>query len=346
MSENIILLFLLYSGVCAAQTHKAVIDVVPASSGSTASLQCYTHGVTKCFPWPHYRGRENNCTAVWMKDGKVLEPHGRINVTSSVTYNFCDTFTNTAQQYTSASGLELPKTGVIENYNVYQGFGCFVSTLTIENVEASDFGVYHCNYSDHRPIITHYEQFHYLANVTLVETENYAPEPKVDLVFQSDIPGTNEKEKLAQCISVGTSLDWYYTERSKDIIGCYSTDYYDCMFKKYSASISNLATLDMWRCFEIANVTREALGYTVFQSFLSFKGVCDIDNLYFFCGSADKSIGDTKGKFLVGPDYNPYYWEIRSEMHWAAVFVGVLVPAMIVGATVLACSRITCVRSS
>ena len=345
MSEAIILLFLLYLGLSAAQTHKAVIDVVPAVSGSTASLQCYTHGETHCFPWPHYYQREKNCTAVWMKEGKVLEPHGRINVTSSVTYNFCDTFTNTAQQYSSASGLELPKTGVIEDYNIYNGFGCFVSTLTIENVEASDFGVYQCNYSDHRSDVSY--KFHYLANVTLVETENYVPEPKVDLVFQSDIPvpDTNEKEKLAQCISVGTSLDWYYTERSKDMIGCGSTDYYHCMFKKHSVSISNLATADIWRCFEITNFTREALGHKVFQSFLSFKSVCDTDNFYFFCGSADKSIGDTEGNFIVGPSYNPYYWYIDSELHWAAVFVGVLVSAMIVGASVLACSRITCVRS-
>ena len=351
--SKVILLFLLYSGVCAAaRTHKAVIDVVPASAGSTASLQCYTYEAY-CFPWPHRNEnwRNSSCKSVWMKDGKVLEPHGRINVTSSVTYNFCDTFTNTAQQYTSASGLELPKTGVIKNYNVYEGFGCFVSTLTIANVEASDFGVYQCNYSDHRPDVQLYQQFHYLANVTLVETENYAPEPKVDLVFQHFIPDTNEKEKLAQCISVGTSLDWYYTDISKNLNGCDKfpsrSEYDNCLYKKYSVSISNLATHDLWRCFEVTNVTQEAFGYKVFQSFLSLKNLCHLDEFYFYCGLADKSIGENVGKFDVKTS-NPRYYSFDFEfgLSWAGVATGIVVGALLVGASVLACSRITCVRSS
>ena len=346
MSEKIILLSLLYLGLCAAQTHKGVIDVVPASTGSTASLQCYTHG-TSSFPWPHL-WRDSNLTSVWMKDGKNLELRGRIHVTSSVTYNFCDTFTNTAQQYSSASGLELPKTGVIEDYDHVHDFGCLVSTLTIENIEASDFGVYQCNYSDHQSDFR-YSPWHYLANVTLVETENYVPEPKVDLLFQRVIADTKKKIKLAQCISVGSSLDWYYTDISKNVDGCDMfeswSEYDNCLFKKHSVSINNLATLDMWICLEITNVTREVLGFKVFQSMLSLKNLCHLDQFFFYCGLADKSIGDTNiARIDVNALNRPYKGYYEDEHSLAAVFTCIGVGALMIGASVLACSRITCVR--
>lgn len=151
MSQKITLLSLLYLGLCSVEKHKAVVDTVPSSLGSTAILQCYTYGAGN-FPWPQYHERNNNFTTVWMKDGQVLDVDNKFNITSTVTYNFCDTFSNTAKQYTSASGLELPENGTVNKnfYDIYSGFACFVSTLTIQNVEASDFNVYQCNYSDHR----------------------------------------------------------------------------------------------------------------------------------------------------------------------------------------------------
>jgi len=330
-------------------THKAIEDIVPVSFNSTAVLKCYTHGMSwpSCFPTDYNRDYKD-CKTVWMKDGNVLQSGDKFDVSSKISYNFCDTFSETDVM---VSELGLPVT-VFEDKGDYKDdsdqFECYVSTLTIKNTENSDLGTYQCNFSDHQ--LEPFREFQHLANVTLINVTDYTPaEPKVEIV--------KGDSGLVQCISFGKPLDWYYVIENKEKRenSCFS-DYDNtgrhatkeesakCLFKRFGRKVINLQSEDMWRCFEVSEVTHQPDSDT-YESFLLIKHICNFDYIRVYCGSADGTLVDYK-QFVEVQVEKKYVinqsWDRNSTMTVIAGFVVSIVVILLITFSILACTRISC----
>ena len=326
-------------------THKAIEDIVPISFNSTAVLKCYTHGMSwpSCFPTDYNRG-DKNCKTVWMKDGNVLQSGDKFDVSSKLSYNFCEIFPETDAML---SEMGLPVT-VFEDKVDYEHdsgqFECYVSTLTIKNIEDSDLGTYQCNFSNHQ--LEQYREFEHLANVSLVNVTDYTPaEPKVEIV--------NGDSGLAQCISFGKPLDWYYViENSQN--SCFSGyDSYTggnhatkeesakCLFKRFGKKIINLPSEDLWRCFEVSEVTHQPDSDT-YESFLLLKNICKIDHIRVYCGSADGTLVDYKQFVDVKRKSGEIFWDRDYSITIMTVIIVLIVVILLITFSILACTRISC----
>lgn len=292
------------------------ISKVPAIIGQTIQLRCSKiiekqesdyYRSASCYP----QEGEGSCYHAWSKDGNLIDlGTSRFSNMSVITHDYCENFKGTSDMMKKIRPF-IKENPDKDDYYKEREMSCYTSLLTITGVEASDFGTYSCNFSNHDEETYWYGRENSIQNITLYNSNDEAEIiPQGIDYFQSAYVEKMSDSILVQCVVSGMNLEWK--------IDIYDSKFCDGQSKclVYSGYLEESRKEDYWRCFNFTTA-RHSPYKNVTESIAYFYNVCPVDNARLYCNKEKGS-----SAYKDNPDAEPYtdkfsaYISTASPEHW------------------------------
>ena len=336
--------------------HMAVTEV-PAVLGKAVQLRCskilelskHDYSMSSmCHP------NDDSCYYAWSKDDELVDfTTQKYSTDSVITYDYCENFEGTKDILNNIDpSLQRPYDD--REYREREMM-CYTSSLTIRDVEMSDFGSYSCNFSYHsRSTNDWYDRgTGSVQNITLYNiNDNTVVIPEKVDYFQSFYVERKKDSILSQCVVSGALLKWEIDILTHN----YCDSYTGTNCSLYSGPLDKSRMGDYWRCFNFTEVYHSPFkGVT--ESVVYFSNVCPVDSAQLYC---NRDIASTSDDTYPKPNQPVAYIKTRSGDYWEEyyefdydrdLYIGVtiaivlpLVAALLIAAVIVALVRANCCK--
>lgn len=331
--------------------HRALEDI-PAEIGSDAELRCskivekmssdYIESAYNCSYSYENNGEKYDCKHKWYKDGIEITDFeiGKYKFSSSLAYDYCENFEQTTRLVKDFGFIQYEGS---DKYR-YKEMQCYSSSLTISNIQQSDFGSYSCNFSNHNQEKLgindmYHEEYSDILNMTLYNVKDTSHVQSVGVQYFESFYVQNIRDQLLlQCVVSGASLNWYIFYETEQCKSYYWKDIPPCV-EHSLIKVTKEFDIDRYHCFDW-DIREHSPVSGVTESFIFLSNICSADTARLFC-AADNSPREEHARDIGVKNED---WDYFGRGIAIGVGSGIIVPLFIL--LLFVTTILTCVRGN